>query len=83
MTNLTVAPMPYFGVMIAPERRWLRSLELADVVADFCATRDDCGYGASDLGGRLPLYRMSVDGRSRRAVGYVKYNGDVALTEAP
>lgn len=80
------ADMPYFGVKIAPENRWIRALDLEEVVASFCAERDcgngGMGWGASDLGGRLPLHMMSASATRSRVVGYVKYNGDVVITEA-
>lgn len=70
---------PYWGVMFKPERRWIRALDLNDVVADFCASRDDGGYGASDLGGRIPLLRMNASGKYQQRVGWLCYNGNVVI----
>jgi hypothetical protein len=81
VSNNQAAGMPNLAVFFEPERTWIISRDLEEVVGNFCAMRDAGGYGSRDFGKRIVLYRMSANRVEKRAIGQVHYNGNVALAE--
>lgn len=70
------AALPYWGVYIAIEHRWIRALNLVDVVSEYECFRDASGYGARDMGGES-LQLMDASAGRKRKVGKIAYNGRV------
>lgn len=75
--------LPYFAVWFAPQRKWIRALNLLDMVAEFCASRDWADFGAADIGGTNPIYLMNASGTQKRKIGLQSYNGNVQLDQIP
>lgn len=80
MNTSPVTALPFTGFYIAAAHRWFRAPALPDAIDEFEAWRDAEGFGASDIGARFPLYRMSASGVAKVQIGTIGYNGRVTLS---
>lgn len=82
MSNgIRLTRLPFTGFYIKAAHRWFMALDIADALDEFAAWRDENGFGASDIGGRFPLYRMSASGTSTIQIGTVGYNASVTYRD--
>ena len=66
-----------FYVHVKAEKKFLCGATVEAAVEDFCAWRDDNGFGASDIGAQYPLIEGAYPNDKR--IGTVSYNGRVQV----